>query len=694
MSALSLSFEPLLPVWALAGLGGLLAVVLLAGVLAGARGSALRALAGAALVLALANPSVVSEERDPLSDIALLVVDETPSQEIGARAEQTARAAETLRARLDAFEPGLEVREIRVRHRSIADGEDGTRLIEPLRDALADVPAGRFAGAVLVTDGQIHDAPEDWGTLGLDGPVHSVLTGGEAEGDRRLVVVEAPSFGLVDREVPLVLRIEDPAADGRARVTLRVDGGEPRTVELPLNEDAEAPITLDHRGPTVVEIEVEEGPRELTLANNAAVVSVNGVRDRLRVLLVSGEPHPGERTWRNLLKSDPSVDLVHFTILRPPEKQDGTPIHELSLIAFPTRELFEIKLDEFDLIVFDRYRRRGVLPSLYLRNVVDYVENGGAVLMAAGPAFAGRFSLFESPLRDALPAAPTGDARDIGFRPRVSERGIRHPVTGALPGGPRVLGDEARDPAWGRWFRQVDAIATDGDVVMTGLEGQPLLVLDRFGDGRVAQVLSDHIWLWARGFEGGGPHNELMRRLAHWLMKEPELAEDALNARVEGDRLVVERRSLDPLLDPDVTVTGPDGETVTLSLQDRRDGRYTAEMPVDRSGLYAVEHGTRTAMAAAGALNPKELADIAASQAVVGPLAEASGGRVVRARDGVPDIRLVQPERIAAGPGWIGLKRNDAYVVRGLSETPLLPGFLALALILSLAALAWRREAR
>ena len=127
---------------------------------------------------------------------------------------------------------------------------------------------------------------------------------------------------------------------------------------------------------------------EIALQNNRTVIATEGIRDRLQVLLVSGEPHPGERTWRNLLKADASVDLVHFTILRPPEKQDGTPVKELSLIAFPTRELFVEKLSEFDLVIFDRYERRGILPTVYLNNVVDYVRAGGAVLVASGPDYA------------------------------------------------------------------------------------------------------------------------------------------------------------------------------------------------------------------------------------------------------------------------------------------------------------------
>jgi len=697
MNSLSLDFAPLLPVWLLAGLAGLAFLAALLGWLSAARGTSLRALAGAAILLALANPSVIAEQREELSDIALLVVDETPSQEIGDRAAQTRDAEGAVRAGIEALGPGMELRTIRLSHQSVRDGEDGTRLFGPMERALADIPRQRFAGAIVIGDGQVHDAPADlaeFDTAG--GPVHSILTGRDEEADRRLVVVQAPSFGLVDRPATLKLRVEDAGLQGNAPLTLRIDGGEPRVVEMPLNQDHEIELTLSHRGPTVVELSVAPGPRELTLENNAAVVAINGVQDRLRVLLVSGEPHPGERTWRNLLKSDPSVDLVHFTILRPPEKQDGTPIHELSLIAFPTRELFEVKLEEFDLIVFDRYRRRGVLPSSYLANVVRYVENGGAVLMAVGPDFAGRFSLFESPLRDSLPAAPTGGVAEQGFIPSVTAAGIRHPVTTALPGGPRNASEIEAEPRWGRWFRQVDTVVSGGEVLMNGAEGRPLLVLGRYGEGRVAQLLSDHVWLWARGFEGGGPHNELLRRMAHWLMKEPELEENDLRARFLGDALQIERRSLEPLDQPqaEAEIEGPGDMVETLALQDQGDGRYIASIPITRSGLYRVRSGGLTAMAAAGALNPKELADVAATDRVLGPLAEASGGRLFRSRNGVPDIRGVAPDRALSGSSWLGLKRNGAYVVRGLDQTPLLPGLAALALILGLAGFAWRREAK
>ena len=202
-------------------------------------------------------------------------------------------------------------------------------------------------------------------------------------------------------------------------------------------------MPFPHAGQNILEVELETAPGELTPANNRAVIAAEGVRENLRVLLVSGEPHAGERTWRNLLKSDAAVDLVHFTILRPPEKQDGTPINQLSLIAFPTRELFSEKINDFDLIIFDRYQHRGMLQLLYYDNIARYVEeHGGALLVAAGDDYAGSLSLFRTPLSPVLPAVPTG---------RVLSRAVQGEADRRRPQAPRDAGPAgagtARTPA-------------------------------------------------------------------------------------------------------------------------------------------------------------------------------------------------------------------------------------------------------
>jgi hypothetical protein len=688
---LSIGWAPLLP-WPVVTA---LAVVALATVALAmwrrAPGVWWRAAAAAALVAALANPSLVKEQRAALDDVVLVVVDESPSQDIAPRPEQSEAALAHLTQALERLE-NTDVRVVRAGGSGLGRDEQGTRLFTALRQGLSEVPRQRVAGVLMISDGQIHDVPETLEALGFDAPLHLLLTGQENEGDRRIAVTQAPRFGIVGRKQPLTIRIDDlPGAEpgGLAQVEIRQDGGPPKVLQLPTGRESEVEFELSHRGPSVLEIEVAPGPRELSLANNRTAVQVNGVRDRLRVLLVSGEPHAGERAWRNILKSDPAVDLVHFTILRPPEKNDGTPIRELSLIAFPTRELFEVKLDEFDLIIFDRYRRRGVLPSIYLENIARYVEEGGALLEAVGPTFATPLSLFRTPLGRVLPGEPSGSILEQGYRPALTELGWRHPVTADLP---EAGTDASKAPTWGRWFRQIEAHPNRGVVVMDGAEGRPLLILDRVGEGRVAQFLSDHMWLWSRGFEGGGPQAELLRRVAHWLMREPDLEEEDLRASVAGGQLEVVRRSLAEEL-PEIEVTLPSGERRSLALEPGRGGRASGLLPVTETGLYRVTDGLKTALAAVGPLNPIEFEDLRATAEPLTPVIEASGGAVVRvAGERLPSLRKIKPGRDRHGRGWIGVQAQGGYVVTGVLQVPLLPAVLVLLLVLGSALLAWWRE--
>ena len=701
-SAYTIAAAPLLPWLAIAALAGAALLVLGLGLWRRARGVWWRSAVALMLLAILVNPSLVEEKRSPLRDVAIVVVDESPSQQIGNRTQATEAALKALTERLG-HEKDLDLRVVRAGKPQPGSGDDGTRLFTALSRAMSDVPRQRLAAIVMITDGQVHDVPvSDPATIAqeLGAPLHVLLSGHPDEGDRRLIVDQAPSFGLVGKETPLTIRVEDlpvpPAAaspgapERQARLTWRKDGGGPHQIMVPIGRDVPLSIPIDHGGPNVLELEVEPGPQELTLANNRAAVVVNGVRDRLRVLLVTGEPHAGERVWRNILKSDPSVDLVHFTILRPPEKQDGTPIRELSLIAFPIRELFDVKLDDFDLIIFDRYSRRGIIPQAYIENVVKYVQKGGAFLEAAGPNFGTPMSMFRTPLGEILPTEPTGDVDEEGFKPQLTDVGRRHPVTEDLPGA----GKPGEAPSWGRWFRQVEARVHNGTEVMSGDHNQPLLILDRVGKGRVAQLLSDQMWLWARGFEGGGPQAELLRRLAYWLMKEPDLEENDLRAVIEGDRLIVTRQSLEPD-DRPVTVTAPDGSTGTLALTPTNGGRSTGTMAISQMGMYRVSDGSHNALAAAGPLNPIEFADVRATPEKLAPAVKATGGGIFWSADGtIPEVRRVSAGRAAAGHNWMGFRQNGDYVVTGFSEVPLLPAIAALLLTLGLLIAAWRREGR
>ncbi len=684
MTSFSFVLEPHLPVWALAGLGVLAALVLAWGAYRRAKGWPWRVAFACLLLGALANPVLRQEQHDPLPDVALLVLDRSPSQGLEHRTAEMEAAAATLRKRLGEL-GGVDVREV-----TVAGDGNGTELFRRIEEALAEVDRSRLAGVVALTDGEVHDVPTVNGKTPIGAPLHVLLTGRPNEIDRALTVQEAPTFAMVGEPQSVRILVEDRPAQGSdapVRVTLKEDGKPVGDTIARAGVPLTLPFTLDKAGPTVLELEAAPLAGELTPLNNRAVLTVNGVRDRLRVLLVSGQPYPGLRVWRNLLKADPAVDLVHFTILRPPEKQDGTPIRELALIAFPSRELFEVKLNEFDLVIFDRYSRRGLLPLTYLDNVARYVEGGGALLEAAGPGFAGPTSLYRTPLARVLPGRPSGEVFERPFVPTVTGLGGRHPVT-------RGLAPPPGEPGWGTWFRQIDVEPGDAQVLMTGVADRPLLILERVGKGRVAQLLSDEAWLWARGYDGGGPQAALLRRLVHWLMKEPELEEEALGARASADGIEIERRSLkqDAI---EVTVTAPSGKEQRLSLKPGEDGIARARVEADENGLYRISDGAHTAYATPRPIAPAELADMRATPDRLAPVVAASGGAIEwLAEDGVPEIRRVDAGRRMHGRGWIGLERNEAYTVTGMIETPLLPAWLALALLLATATIAWWREGR
>ncbi|MEM8789835.1 MAG: hypothetical protein AAGE76_16395 [Pseudomonadota bacterium] len=695
----SISFAPLVPWPVLAGFAVVSIALLVFAAWRGLLGWWLRGIAALVLLTALADPSWRQEDRTYLSDIAFVVKDRTASQGIDIRPEQIAAAEAELDARLAelADDPGapLEVREITVTDATGSGAERGTRLMTALAEAAAEVSGDRIAGAILLTDGQVHDTEV---LQSFPAPVHVVLTGRADEWDRRLVVETAPAFAIVGEAVELRISVETlgraPAdLPPRTPVLVSLNGEDARVFEIDTGVPQALPLELDRGGLNVVQITLPEADGELTDRNNTAVLSINGIRDRLRVLLVSGEPYAGERTWRNLLKSDAAVDLVHFTILRPPEKQDGVPVFELSLIAFPTRELFMEKVSEFDLIIFDRYRRRGVLPSLYIENIAQYVRDGGAVLIASGPAFAGAESLYRTPLRDVLPAAPTARVIEEGFVPRIAELGQRHPVTSGLEAfAPRPAEDGV--PGWGRWFRLVDMEPLSGNTVMEGPEGRPLLVLDRPGEGRIAMLASDHAWLWSRGYEGGGPQQELLRRLAHWLMQEPELEEEVLVAEPAGEEVIVTRRTLGTEVGS-VTVTSPSGEEQVLTLTEIGPGTYEGRFAAAENGVYRLDDGSIEAVTAVGPAAPKEFENPVSDTAPLAALVDATGAGALRLDDrGTPDLRRVRENRVAAGRGWLGLVRREAFDVDDIRLSPLAPGWLFLLLAAGLAFAAWRIEGR
>ena len=686
---LSVTFTPLVPAALLAVLAVVAVLVAAAGLVLRGPATLPRALALSLILVGLANPSLVREDRERVKDVVAVIVDRSVSQTLAERAAQTSKARAEVERKLGAL-ADIEPRFVDVTHQ---EGQDGTHLFAALASALADVPSERVAGVIVISDGVVHDIPAQASLLGFKAPLHALITGRAEERDRRIALLEAPRFGIVGKDQNVKLEISERGGSGRARLSIRRDGQVLASVDIPTNRPISIPVRIDHGGPNVLELEVEPLPGELTAANNRAVVTIEGIREKLRVLLVSGEPHAGERTWRNLLKSDANVDLVHFTILRPPEKQDTTPINELSLIAFPTRELFQQKIKEFDLIIFDRYANQSVLPTIYYDNIVKYVREGGALLVAAGPEYTGAVSLARTSLSSVLPAFPDGRIVEQPYRAGVTTTGQRHPVTRELPGS------EANPPNWGEWLRLIGARVQTGAVVMSGLNDQPLMVLAREQKGRVALLLTDHVWLWARNFQNGGPHLDLLRRMAHWLMKEPELEEEALRATVRGRDILIERQTMAD--DPgSVTVTSPSGGETTVSLRPDKPGLFRATASAQELGLHRLTAGNLVAFASVGPPNPLELADVFSDTERVRALAEATGGSVRRIGEAqgdgvnVPRIVPVTAGSRFSGSDWLGLRPSDSAIVRGVSVIPLGLGLIALGVLLGAVLAMWLAEGR
>ena len=690
MNNLSIGFEPLAS-WPVIAVAGIVLLALAAiGLYLRLRGAVFRLAASIALAGALINPVVLDEEREPLTSIVALIVDRSQSQDIGERGAQTDDTVERLLAKLARF-PQFDVRRIEAGRSAKAEERTETRIFEALESAIRDVPPSRVAGAIVVTDGQIHDLP-DQDRPPFPAPLHALITGGENEFDRRIRFEKAPRFGITGKPLEMTYRVAASTGEtGQIDVRVSINGDIVAVTRAEIGVETPLGIEIPHAGRNIVELSIARRPEEITDINNKAIAVVEGIRENLRVLLVSGEPHAGERTWRNLLKSDASVDLVHFTILRPPEKQDGTPITDLSLIAFPTRELFIEKIDDFDLIIFDRYQNRDVLPILYYDYIAQYIARGGALMVAAGPEYSGDRSIARTPLIAALPASPTGEVIDEAFYPRLTEIGAKHPVTRGLDGA------ATEPPDWGRWFRLVGISDPRGAAVMKGAGDRPLLLLDRLEQGRVGMLLSDQGWLWARGLEGGGPHVSLYRRIAHWLMKEPELEEERLYAEGRGMTLEIRRQTMNDDPGP-ATLTSPSGKTIDTDLTEAEPGVFSTTIDADEIGLHRIGNGDLVALAHVGPVNAPEFADMASTEQLLRAPAEKTGGGVRRVarRSGVsvPGIAPVRHTGNASGRDWIGLRTTDDSILKAVNRAPLFGGFLGLgALLLALGSM-WRREGR
>ena len=647
-----------------------------------ASGNILRTILICIILICISNPIIVSENRENIPDTVAIILDLSPSQNIKNRKETAQKTYNLLKDKLKKFD------NLDLRFKTI-NGKNGTNIFEPLSEIVADIPSDRLAGAIVITDGQIQDSPKNIENYNFKAPINFLLSGEKNERDRRLIIESAPRFGIVGEEIEVKIMIEDISSKvPTALVSININNNIKKSKAITIGETVVLTLPLDRAGITSLNIEVEPGTEELTLQNNKSVIEINAIRERLKVMLVSGEPNMGLRSWRNLLNSDPSVDLVHFTILRPPNKQDLTPIGELSLIPFPTRELFQLNLKDFDLIIFDQYHLRGILPQYYLKNIVEYVVNGGALLDTAGPAYAGPYSLSQSPLQNILPTEPTGEVISEKFIPGITNEGLRHPVTANLK-------DDNNQNDWGPWYRMVEGLTISGDVLLEGPENRPLLILNRIGQGRVAQILSDQSWVWSRSENNKGPQADLLRRLVHWLMKEPELEENELSAKVEKDTILITRNSL-ALNSKPVSLISPSNNKMEIYLDELGNGKQIGKVLSPEQGIWKLSSGISSISIIVGNSNSSEYLDVRTTDLIIKPIVDKNMGSItwLNSQNNFPNINHLPRSQMKTESKNIQLIKNKKYFIKNLKQTSITPWYILLILSIVLIFLSWYRESR
>lgn len=689
MTQTGITIAPVLA-WPLLVLVGLWAIAELARMVAARRqprrmaAAGLRCLAVLVVLLALLQPRRLEETARPLPDRLILLVDRSASMGIGQReamAEEATRRLTEAGRRL-----GLQVETAAFDDRDRAAGD-------ALRQARLAGDDRALAAVVLVTDGLVQDPAQLARALPAGRPLHLLLAGDPGMRDRRLVIESAPPYAVVGRPVTIRLRVEDhgsPPAQGEVPLVIADQDGNRRERLVPVGRSVTISHTPHRRGTSWLSLAVATAPGEAVTANNRRTLRIEAVRDRLRVLLISGEPHPGERAWREILKSDPAVDLVHFTILRLVESQDPARPEELSLIPFPTDRLFGKQLSGFDLVIFDRYRLRGVLQPSHLDAIRRYVRDGGSLFVASGPEFAGPGSLAKSPLADLLPALPAGAPQELAFRPRLTAEGRRHPVTRPLIDA----GGKEGTSRWGHWYRYLPVRQRRGVAVLAGPQDGPLLLLADAGKGRIAMLQSDQFWLWARDIAGGGPYVPLLRRSLHWLMREPDLEAERLTARIdEKGRLLVTRRSLKP--GPRrVTVTASDGTTFEKRLTIGETGEGRLVLTGLAPGRYRLRSDELASLAIVPDPDAREHDEVVPTAGRLSTLATGSGGAVHWLKNGPPQLVHGTAQNGQSKDGAFAIPRRDARVVTASRMQPLLPLWLPpLAALLCLLAAWWLERA-
>ncbi len=637
------------------------------------------------LLILVFNPLINSMRKLHHKDILIVMYDKTQSVIETKKIDQLIKVKKNIKD-IIVDEEKLEIVEIEVNNLNNKDGKIQTKIITNVQKAFQKLEKNRVAGVIIVTDGIIHDLDkieEDF----IDIPIHFFLLGNKNERDRSIITENIPEYAVVGKPIDFMFKIIDENFQEEVSASFILDGMQILTKTFITNINHQIKLPINHAGENLLEIKINNHPNEITFANNYKVFKINGIHEKLRVMLISGEPNMGLRNWRNILNSDPSIELLHFTILRPPSKRDLTPVKELALIPFPSQELFSADISKFSLIILDQYTLQGILPKKYLDNIVDYVIGGGAILNISGQEYLSDRSLLNSSLVNILPTRP--EEFFIGpFLPSLTELGKRHPITNTLE-------KAFKENKWGKWFSFIKANKISGQTLMSANK-YPLLIINEVSQGRVAQILSDQSWVWNKDRENKGPLVELLRNTIHWLLKTPELQENYLNVIKNNNFITLNLNSLNEG-DTSAIITSPSGENLFVLMKDNKNGSLFGKFESTEYGKFNIKVNDIEKDFFIGITDSKELEKVSSSSFLINSFFEKNKQylySITWLGDSIPKIVKVFNKNNIAGSNWVGLlekkvQKNDTFINKELINWSLIMPLLLLLLFMC-----WYRENR
>ncbi len=499
-------------------------------------------------------------------------------------------------------------------------GGKSTDLLGSLATVLDEQRGTQAAGVLVLSDGAHHGPDTALGQLRQAGVRVATVGVGTPETyrDVRIASVQAPTLAFVHYQAEINVTLKAEGYRGEVIPVVLMRAGRvvaTKTVHVTAEVfEQQVPFEVEPEEVGEFTYTVRVTPRlgEALTENNEAQFPLSVARDKIRVLLVCGSPTWNYRFLRQGLKQDPSIDMISFVILRTPTDVVNVPETQLSLIPFPTQRLFTQELKNFDLIIFDNFSYQAYFPLSYLESVRKYVQEGGAFAMFGGMLSFAQGGYAGTPIEEILPVTlrrDRNDYRPVTQRMVLTEEGKLHPIT-------RLSPDAAENQRIWEMLPELDALhvigqAKPGATVLGVTSGRvderqaaPLLVMQRFGEGRTLAFMSDALWKWNFQMAGRLDSNQyylqFVRQMVRWLIRDPVLkqvrimadaSEFPVGSEVTGTIQVLQD-DYRPAEHPPVhaKVRTPHGAEVAVPyVPTGTPGEYRYRFRADEEGLYSLD---------------------------------------------------------------------------------------------------------